>query len=71
MPDGDVLVASGYGSWLLLVPTAEVFDFETETFIPAGALDAACEDAKAVLLPSTGRALVVGDIENGTSALFR
>ena len=71
MPDGDVLIASGYGSSFMPVTSAEVFDLETGTFSPADDLDAACEDAKAVLLPTTGRALLVGDFDNGAAVLFR
>lgn len=71
MPDGDVMIASGYDSSLQPIVTAEVFDFETESFAPAGNLGAACEDAQAVLLPGTGRVLVVGDTDNGAAALFR
>ncbi len=71
MPDGDVMIASGYDSSLQPIVTAEVFDWETETFSLAGNLGAACEDAQAVLLKSTGRVLVVGDTDNGAAALFR
>ena len=60
LPNGQVLVAGGYGTnYVVPVPDAEVYDPATGTFSPTGAMVAMRYQHTATLLPN-GKVLVAG-----------